>query len=180
MAGININLLPVQSRIDQKVQKKFRIVQTASIATLLVLFFLASLISALNILKLKDISELKSEADLSEERVLVFKDKEAELSVLKNRLSLINQVHKTKVSENSLIYRNALNYVSPEVNISSISVDRSGNVLTSIAAPDISSLEQTFSNLTSDKAFEEISQIDIDSLSRSRDGIYRANIRLQN
>ena len=117
---------------------------------------------------------------MSEERVLVFKDKEAELSVLKNRLSLINQVHKTKVSENSLIYRNALNYVSPEVNISSISVDRSGNVLTSIAAPDISSLEQTFSNLTSDKAFEEISQIDIDSLSRSRDGIYRANIRLQN
>lgn len=180
MSGITINLLPVQSRIDQKAQKKFRLIQTLSIAALLTLFFLASLSSALNILKLKDISKLNSEVGLYEEKVLTFKEKETQLYLLKNRISLISQVRKSNNTLNSEVYHNISSKIPPAVNVSSISVDRNGNVNTTIAAPDILSLEQTLQNLTSDEIFEEISAVDIDSLSRFRDGTYRANIKIQN
>lgn len=179
MAGISINLLPVQSRIDQKAQKKFRIIQTLSIVILLTLFFLASLVSALNILKSNDVSKLESEANVRETKVLEFKEKEAQLAVLKNRLSLINKINNAKATSNSDIYRSVLSLFPKDLNISSISVDRSGNVVTAFAAPDFKTLEETLTSLTSDKVLEIISQIDIDSLSRSRDGIYRANLKIQ-
>ena len=180
MAGININLLPVQSRTDQKAQKKFQVIQSSSIAILLILIFLASLVTALNILQFQNISKLKSESKLREERVALLKDKEAQVSVLKNRLTLINQINKTSIKDNSRIYRSFLGYISPGVNISSVAVDRGGRVIASIVATDTLTLEQTLSNLTSDSAMKNISEIGIDSLSRARDGSYRAILKIQN
>lgn len=180
MAGININLLPVQSRTDQKAQKKFQIIQSSSIAILLILIFLASLVTALHILQFQSVSKLKNESKLREERVLLLKGKEAQVSVLKNRLTLINQINKISIKDNSKIYRSFLGYIAPGVNISSVSVDRGGKVIASIVAADILTLEQTLSNLTSDAAKENISEIGIDSLSRVRDGSYRAILKIQN
>ncbi|TSC64076.1 MAG: hypothetical protein G01um101493_237 [Microgenomates group bacterium Gr01-1014_93] len=180
MAGININLLPVQSRTDQKAQKKFQVIQSSSIAILLILIFLASLVTALNILQFQNISKLKSESKLREERVALLKDKEAQVSVLKNRLTLINQINKTSIKDNSRIYRSFLGYISPGVNISSVAVDRGGRVIASIVATDTLTLEQTLSNLTSDSAMKNISEIGIDSLSRGRDGSFRAILKIQN
>lgn len=180
MAGISINLIPATSRTDQKAQKKIKTVQTASIAVLLTLIFLSSLATALNIFESQRVNKINSEAKLREEKVLKFKDKEAQVSVLKNRLSLINKVNMSSKKDNSEIYRSILGYIPSSVNTPSISVDRGGIVITSLIIPDTQTLEQTLLNLTSDEAFEKITKIDIDSLSRSRDGSYRAILKIQN
>lgn len=180
MAGISINLLPAQSRIDQKAQKKFQVVQTASITVLLILVFLTSLVTALHILKSQGVSNLKEQSRVKEGKVALLKDKEAQVAILKNRLSLINKINKGSAEDNSAIYRRVLGYIPQGVKFSTISVDRSGDVVTSILAPDTKTLELVLANLTSEKAFEGISRIDIDSLSRARDGSYRAILKIQN
>lgn len=182
MAGVNINLLPVQSRTDQKAQKRFQLIQTSSIAILLILIFLASLVSAIHILQFQNVSKLKNEYKLREEKVLLLKDKEAQVSVLKNRLTLINQINKSSIKDKSKIYRSFLGYISPGVNISTVAIGRDGRVIASIIAGNILAFEQTLSNLISDSdaAKENISEIGIDSLSRARDGSYRASLKIQN
>lgn len=180
MAGISINLLPASSRINQKVQKKFQVVQTASITVLLILVFLTSLVTALRILQSQGVSNLKQQSKLQEEKVTLLKDKEAQVAILKNRLSLINKINKGSAEDNSVVYRRVLGYIPEGVELSTISVDRGGDVVTSILAPDTKTLEIVLANLTSDEAFEGISRIDIDSLSRARDGSYRAILKIQN
>lgn len=179
MSGISINLLPAQSRIDQKALRKFRIIQTSSTTFLLILIFSASLVTALNILQSQGASKLKSESGLREEKIVELKEKEIQVSVLKNRLSLINQINKLPEKDKSVVYRTVLSFIPESINISSISVDRGGSVVTSIIAPDIITLEKLISSLTQDETFDSISKIDFESLSRARDGTFRAILKVQ-
>lgn len=179
MSGVSINLLPSSSRVDQKAQKKFQIIQSSSIAFLLVLIFLASVFTAVQILQNQRVANLKNQAKLYEEKVLSFKDKEAQLFILKDRLSLIDKITKESKVSSSIVYRSFLSYIPSGIKISSVVVDRSGNVITSIVAPEILSLEQLLNNLTSEESFNEISKVDVDNLSRARDSSYRAIIKVQ-
>lgn len=177
MSAISINLLPAEFKIDQKTQKKFQLVQRISIAILLFLIFLASASSALKILQAQDISKLRKEATVQEDRITSFKDKEVALVVLKNRLSAINQIIKSG-SDNGAVYKQVSALIPPEVVITAVSVNRSGDVSMSIIAPDLLALERVLSDLTSARAFKAISKIELESLSRGRDSVFRSNLKI--
>lgn len=177
MAGVSINLLPGEFKIDQKAQKKFRVVQGISILILLFLIFLASLSSAFRLLQLQDIKHLKKDEDEAVNKVSSLKEKEVTLVVLKNRLSTISKLLKLG-PDNSQIYKQIASLIPSSVTVTSISVDQVGSVNMSIVAPDLEALNGVFVNLTSKKSFETISQVEFESLSRSRDGIYRSNLRI--
>lgn len=178
MAGISINLLPAQFKIDQKAQRKFQLVQTISIIVLLLLIFISSVSIAIRILQSKDLEVLKQEVKVSQDRVSSLKDKEASVFVLKNRLNMIGEITKAPSKNNSLIYNTILSLIPPNVSISSISLDRSGTVVTSTITPDLKTLELMIESMTSKSSFEIISKIDFESLSRGRDGTYRANLKI--
>jgi len=175
--GLNINLLPAEFRVDQKSQKKFQIVQKISIAILLVLVFLASGATAFRIFQSQDITKIEDQAKQGEQRVVAKKTSEATLVVLKNRLTLINQIQKSS-SNNTLVYQRISGLIPPDVTTSSLSVDRSGNMLLSIIAPNTQSLEGMLNNLTSKEAFDAISSIELQSLSRGRDGVFRSSLKI--
>ena len=178
MAGVSINLLPAQFRIDQKAQKKFQVVQAVSIFTLLTLILLASVTTAVRIVQNKELQGLKEEETQKEEQVLVYKEKEAALAILKNRLGLINQIVKSDSKSSRVIYKSVLTLMPPNIGISSVSLDRGGNFLTSILSPHSFTVDSLITSLTSEQGFTTISNIDLDNLSRSRDGSYRVNMRI--
>lgn len=177
MSSVSINLLPKEFRIDKKAQKKFQVVQRISIVILLILIFLATTSSALRILQSQGISKLTEEAMQKEDKVSSLKENEVTLVVLKNRLSSINKVLTTSTNK-ALVYKQILNSFPANVTISSVSVDQSGNVNMSIIAPDVESFENVFIALTSREFFENISRIEFESLSRTREGIFRSNLKI--
>ena len=177
MAGLTINLLPAQFRVDQKAQKKFQIIQKSSIAALMLFIFLASSITAFRILKSQEVSRLETQVKQEEEKVLSKKTSETILVVLKNRLSLINQIEKSG-SNNTLIFQQISSLIPAEIQISTLSVDRSGNMAIAIVAPGTQSLERMIASLTSKEAFELISKVELESLSRGREGNFRSNLKI--
>ena len=177
MTGLTINLLPAQFRVDQKAQKKFQIIQKSSIAVLMLFIFLASGATAFRILKVQDISRLEDQVKQEEEKVLSKKTGETVLVVLKNRLSLINQIEKSGANK-TLIYQQISGLIPADVQISTLTVDRSGNMAIAIIAPGTQSLERMLSSLTSKEAFKLISKVELESLSRGREGIFRSNLKI--
>lgn len=176
MSGISINLLPSQFQIDQKAQKKFNTIQRISIFCLLTLIFLVSVSASLRIFQTQKNLLVQKDIEKSQERVLSLKEKEASIFVLKNRLNLIQTVLST--GGNALIYKSVLDLFPENVSITSVSVDRSGIVSLVLAAPDLPSLNATFANLTSGESFNFISKIDVENLSRSRDGSFRTTLKI--
>lgn len=177
MKTLTINLLPVNTSVKQKEQKKFRIIQIASTAVLLILIFLASITAGLRILQAQNIKKVQAEAAQSESDITSQKDKESEMVVLKSRLGIISQYY-GKPSKQNLNYSLVSQKISPSIDVSSISVDRQGNVLLSIVAPDSNSIDSFIESLTNAGSASGISKVEIESLSRNRDPSIRADLRL--
>lgn len=173
MEEININLLPAEDALRQKKASRFLLVQTISTALLLGLIFLTSATFALRVLQGQNISKVESLARKEELRVGEFKDKEAALYVLKNRLSAINNIVKTSGTQAD-VYDLVVSDLPPSVVATSVSIDKVGNVIESLIVPD----GRTLDNLLA-KFLDQAQKIEVESLSRGRDGIYRVNLKIQ-
>ncbi len=173
MEAININLLPIEDALRQKKEGKFRFVQAISIFLLLSLLFLATIGFILRFLQNKDIGKIEAAANLAENAVTGFKDKEAALFVLKNRLTAIGQIMK-EPGKQAEIYDLAVKKLPQSVNIASLGIDKNGNITQSLVVPDGIVLDSIL-NLYMEKA----SKIEVESLSRGRDKVYRVNLKIQ-
>lgn len=173
----SINLLPNEYAVTAKQQKKFSLVRTISILAILVLFLIGSVIVALRVIQTQNITTAKGNIQKLEGQITQFKDKEATLFVLKNRLSNISRVLALP-SKQLEMYKYAQENLPGEITITSITSDRSGSLGLSAMVPDTNTLERTIDSLTNQAAFEAIKRIEIDNLARGRDGIYRINLRV--
>jgi hypothetical protein len=173
----SINLLPEEFSVKQKEQQKFNTVQTFSVVGVLVLVFLASVVVVLRLLQSQKIDKLQSDTQLIESKVSDFKGKEASLFVLKNRLTNVSQILKQPSKQVDNYYLVA-KIIPSGVLISSISVDRFGSVSLALLCPNQKLLEQLLAGLTSPTAFKTFNQIEVESLTRGKDGFYRANLKV--
>ena len=144
---------------------------------LLTMFFLASLVVTLRILQASNLNRVNIKAQEEENKISGLRDKESTLVLLKNRLELISKLT-ANPSKQKLIYDLVVGEIPSSVNVSSISLDSSGNLSLSAAVPDYNSLSALFSSLSSDATFKEIAGINVESLSRGRDGLYRVSLKL--
>lgn len=177
MDKVDINLLPTEVSVAQRKQAKFGRVQIISIGILFILILTASISVAFRIVQSQKQERLGEEVGILEEKVSRFKDKEATLVVLKNRITAIIQLLGGDRLQTAM-FNLITDRIPANVTITTISVDRAGNVLVSLLAPDSNSLEQTLVELTSGEAFEKISKINIESLSSGKDGVYRMNMKI--
>lgn len=177
MEKININLLPVEDALRQKELQRLNLIQNLSIGAMLVLIFLASATVALRVLQAQKIRAISTQAQTFEVQVEGQKVKESLIHVLKDRLNLLGQLGQLpqKQVKNYSILGGAL---PAQVLVSSTSIDRSGNILLSLQAPDATSLDLLLSNLTSPEVLQSFSRVEIESLSRGRDGVFRANLKI--
>lgn len=173
MERININLLPIEDALRQKKEGKFRLMQTVSIFLLLSLFFLATVGFFLRFLQSKDIGNVESAASEVESEVASFKDKEAALFVLKNRLTAISQIVKVP-GKQAEIYELAVLGLPSSVGLASIGFDKNGNITESLVVQSGAALDNVL-----DIYMKKASKIEMESLSRGRDGVYRVNLKIQ-
>lgn len=179
MVKIAINLLPSEFTKEQLKDARFYRIQAAGVGMILVLIFLSSLTVALGILQSQRLKQAEARLDSSSQKVISFQDKQVALMALKNRLVAIDKyVGVPSLQAELLSLINTL--LPPSVAINALVIDRSGEVALSVVIPDSTTLDYTVTTLTDkDKSKNKISKVSIESLDRSRDGIYRLNFKIK-
>ncbi|MBI2040339.1 hypothetical protein HYT18_04670 [Candidatus Microgenomates bacterium] len=179
MAKLSINLLPPEFNAEQVKKTKFYKIQAAGVAAILVMSFLASISVALRILQSQNIRQVQAQVSQEEQRIDGLKNRQASLLILKNRLTAINRY--LGVSSQQSVIFNLIDQLLPSsVSVTSLTVDRSGGVLISAVIPDSLTLDETIAALISEDANQgKISRVEIESLNRGRDGIFRLSIKVK-
>lgn len=175
MAKFSINLLPIESTAASIEIKRKKIVQTISVSSLLMIFFLASLVITLRFLQSRNLTEVNTGATAAADKISNFREKESTLVLLKDRLVQISKLTASP-SKQKVIYDSVVQNLPANINVSSVILDSAGNLSISAVAPDPSSLSSFFAALSVN--FENISGINVESLSRGRDGVYRMTVRV--
>jgi len=179
MEKVSINLLPTEVSQQQQKQAKFNKIQAISIGVLLVLILVASISVALRIFQSQTIKKLDDQSKALEAKVSNFQKQEENLVVLKNRITAISGLLKGPSID--VVMFNLLSDILPtDVSISTISVDKTGNVVLAITAPNSGALKETLDQLTSDQIFDKIRDVNIESLTGGVDGSYRISLKLFN
>lgn len=178
MDKISINFLPSEYSVSQKKKDKWSIVQTLSVAFFLLLIFLTSVVVALRVLQSQNITQAKKQTEESETKITSFKSREATLAVLKNRVEAINQILK-KPSKQTDSYHLANETFSTSIIIDSLTIDQNGNIVATATIPSNDLLVKLLSSLEDKLASAGIHRVEIESLSRGRDGTYRAILSLK-
>ncbi len=179
MSKVTINLLPEEFKIEELKRSKFYKIQSIGVGIILLFIFLSSLTIALRILQSQSLSQIQSKLTDEEQKITGLKTTQASLLLLKNRLVAINQYLGTSSSQVQM-YELINKLVPQSVSVSSISVDKSGNVLIIASTSDASYIDDLISKLTSSEYSQgEIVSVAMEGLSRGRDGIYRLNIKIK-
>ncbi len=176
---IAINLLPNEFRQQDIENAKFYKIQTIGVIVILFMIFLASIIVSLRILQSKNISLIQSKVSESEQKISSLKTTESSLFLLKNRLTTIDK-YLDNPSAQSEIYNLIVRLLPPAVSVSSISVNKSSEVLLLATIADSDSLDGLVNNLISKESNQNrISQISLENINRSKDGSYRVSLKIK-
>lgn len=179
MEKLSINLLPPEFTAEEVKRAKFYKVQILGVSVILFVAFLASLTIALRILQTHNIRQVEAQVSEEEQRVNNLKDRQASLLILKNRLTAINQYLGVS-SQQSAIFKLVSEFLPQSMTVSSLSIDRLGQMLISAVVPDVLTLDEFILSLTTkDKNQDEIAQVSIESLNRGKDGIYRLSLKIK-
>lgn len=176
---LNINLLPLEFREEDSKRIKFYKVQAIGIAVMLFMFFLASLTVALRILQSQNISQIQNKLSQSRQKVSEFKNTQASLFILKNRLSSIDQYLETS-SDQTKIYKIITGLVPPSISLNMLSINRNGEVLLVATTSDPNAIDNLLNTLNSKERNEgRISQISVENINKGKDGVYRLSLKIQ-
>lgn len=176
---IAINLLPPEIRAQELKRAKFYKIQFAGIVVILIMVFLSSLTVVLRILQSRNIIQAETKLAQAQQRVSDFKDTEASLFLLKNRLTVIDQFLGVS-SEQSLMYKLMDKLIPPSVVVNGVGVDKAGDIVFLAMVPDSKGVDDLINNLISKENNEDkISDISIENLSRSREGFYRISLKIK-
>lgn len=179
MQTISINLLPEEFTKKELVKKKFYKIQSLSMAALIVLIFVGSLAISLRILQNQSIASAKTQLTQTENRVSALKGKEGAVVILKNRTDTISRV-KENPSKQLLSYSLINNLLPADVSVSSLTIDQIGDITISIATSNQALLDSFLSDLTTNqKNFNLVERVNLDSISRSKDAIYRTTLKIK-
>lgn len=179
MQKLTIDLLPEEFKETQLKKAKFYKVQSVGVAAIMIVAFLASLVVALRFLQSQKILQTQTRAKEAEEKVIQLTSTQGYLVLLKNRLTVIDQYFGIP-SKQAQMYELIEKLLPPAISINSIVVDRNGEALVLATSTDGNSVDLLINNLLSkDTNEDKVKAINLESLSRGRDGIYRISFKIK-
>lgn len=179
MGKISINLLPQEFTAEEAKLGTFYKVQAVGFFIILLMIFLSIVTISLRIFQSNRIQNIQLEAAEAESKITSLSSREAQLVLLKNRLSAISQ-YLGVPSKQASMYTLLDSLLPPALSISSIAVGRNGEVLISALAPDSNTLDRIFTDLLDKEKTEgKIGKVSIETINRGRDGIYRVNFLVE-
>lgn len=174
-----INLLPVEFTQAEAKRTKFYKVQFIGVMVILLMVFLASLSVALRILQSQNIKGVKAQVSAQEEKIEGLKDRQASILLLKNRLVAISQ-YLGVPSKQSTMFLLLDRLIPSSVFITSVNVEKGGDIVMLAVAPDSETLNIMLTNLTDKESNNNlIKEVNIDNISRGRDGNYRISFSVK-
>ena len=179
MEKIKINLLPIEFTKLELEQSKFKKIQLICFIIVLILAIIAVAIFVARFLQSKEITNNEIILKEQQQQVETLKNKETTLTVLKNRITTIESL--TAASSKQKSVYNLLSVLIPaNISISSMIIDKNANASISISTPNSTALADFLQNLTSlDKNEDKIQSVEIDSISRNRDGSIRSSLKVK-
>lgn len=179
MVKIAINLLPAEFTKERVKNVRFYKIQILGIGLILVVVFLSSFTVALRILQSQRVKQAEGQLNEAQQKVTSYKSKEATLMALKNRLKAIDQYYGVPSLQVSMF--NLLNTLLPSsIKVNSLSVGKTGDISFSAVVQNSVLLDEMITDLTDkDKNQGKIESVFIDSLNRSRDGVYRVDFKIK-
>ena len=179
MQKIIIDLLPLEFRKEEQTRARFYKIQAAGIGFILLTVFLASLTVALRVMQSQQIVQIQTRAKSAEQKVSDLKNTQASLLLLKNRLTTINQ-YLAIPSRQTQMFDLIRRLMPAGSSIDTISIAKSGEVLILATILDSNSLDELIANLVSSESNEDkVSGVNIETLSRGKDGIFRLSFKVK-
>lgn len=175
---LSINLLPLEVIRAEATASKYYKLRLASMVIVLAVIFFSSATLALRILQSHSIKSAEGSVSAAENKVSKFKGAESSLLVLKNRLVSIDQITSTPSKQRDL-FNLITSLMPPSLVINSITTDRSGIVSLTLISSSGAAADDFLLSLLSEKKDQKISSVEIESLSRGRDGIYRITLKIK-
>lgn len=179
MQRITINLLPEQFKVEVFKRAKFYKIQSIGIGLILMLIFLATLIVALRILQSQSLAQIQTKLTSREQRITDLKTTQASILLLKDRLTIINQ-YLGVPSKQVEIYEFVNKLLPSSITISSLSIDKSGNIALLVTSPNALSVDELIEILSAgEEVRSRFASISLDGLNRGKDGVFRLNITIK-
>lgn len=170
MDKIKINLIPEEIKAKAKKEAKQALVNKISIALLGLLIITTSGILATVIFQGTTLNSLNERIEKEKFEVQRYKDVEAVVNLLKNRIDTINQFSNKRYKQRDVF--DLLTSLFPKgVSLQSLQIDKTTKVVVSGQTDETSSLKNLFDNLVDPKINEgKISSVTVNSLNRSQQG----------
>lgn len=178
MTKLSINLLPIEYAQVYASNERFRKIQSVGIGILVLLVFLSSATFVLSLLQNSNVIQAQTNLQAAASTVSQFKSQEESLVLFKDRLNNLQKISSTP-SQSRTMY-NLINTLMPASLVPTLIVtDTSGNISLSLATTNSDDVDNFITTLIDPHNNQGlVSKVDIESLSRGRDGIYRVNLKI--
>lgn len=172
-----INLLPPDIILMDKQATKLTWANKFSVGALLVLVALTSATFGIRFFQNSAIDADNQGVVLAQNQISDLKSKEAAAVFLSKRLNSIQSLLGDNKKSDMFVLISALTPADTQLSV--ISVEKSGSMIISASAPSIASID-TFLNTLQDKnkTIDVVSKIDLENLTKSRDGLYRYDLKI--
>lgn len=176
--SIAINLLPPEILLERRHSSKLYLLNNISIGVLVVLIFLTSATLAIKFSQNSELKKAEQDLAYAEGKVSALKGREDQTLALKQRLSSIESLTggdaKMKKIFNLVVY-----LIPPDMQVSTVTVDKNGNMSIALSGFSVASLETLISNLSDkDKNADLIARVDLEGISIGRDSTYRFSMKI--
>ena len=178
MTKILVNLLPKEVILQRKQSSKLSTASKISFMLLVILIFFTSATLALRISQVYQLNTAQAGVVKAEEKLASLRDKEGQITVLKQRLNSIQSLIGSDDKKKSIF--NLIVYLTPtELQVSDLAVDKNGNVVVSFYGSSLVAMETLISSLADqEKNFDLISKVELEGLSLGKDSVYRFSMKV--
>lgn len=175
--GFLINLLPEEILIQRRHSYKIVLINRVSIAFLVVILIAAAFSLVLKINQANNLKRSEEEYTTAKDKIMGLQSKEADLLILKNRLSTIQSSLGADTKRKAVF--NLVTSLSSGMQINDLTVDKNSNMTISLSTASAVEIEKLLFDLSSkERNSDLISKIDLGGLSLGKDNIFRFNLKI--
>lgn len=173
-----INLLPAEYAQVYAAEERFRKIQQLGIGILALLIFFSSATFTLSLLQTSNILQAQTKLQAAEGAIDQFKPQEESLVLLKDRLNNLQKLS-TGPSQSSAMYSLISSVLASSITPTLIVTDTSGNLSLSLMALSSNGIDNLITALVDpQKNHGLVSKVELENLSRAKDGVYRADLKI--
>lgn len=178
MDKLRINLIPPEIKERAKKDAKRLLVNKISVGFLGLLILVTAGILGIVVYQKASLGQVSSSIEQEKNKINSFRDTEAVLKLLKNRVDTINQFTENRYKQGEIF--NLITGLFPQgVQLESLQINKTAKVVVSGQTPDTDSLQQFFNNLTDPKTNEgKITSVKVENLNKTQLGGIRFDLTI--